>query len=214
MFTLVPRLMVLVVAWQLTCSFAFGQDEEEEEYAPGLIATEFRASKPFERLDLTVSLPKAEELSDALHAKESVTTTWRGYLFTQGRGDYRFHVYAQGFIQFKLLGQSLIDTELTSVGWRTSNPVNLSYGYHAIEVTLRGTRESTRLKLFWDGPQFQLEPIPPRHFFHERAKYPETSPLIKMPRRAAKRWCEPFAVPLVMTSMVLVSQTSLPNLSI
>jgi hypothetical protein len=67
----------------------------------------------------------------------------------------------------KLAGQTLLDETANQPRWLAAKPVKLEYGYHSLEVAYRKTGPNARIGLYWSGPQFQLEPVPERHLFHE-----------------------------------------------
>src|SRR6185295_9225551 len=94
--------------------------------------------------------------------------TWRGRLWTQSRGTYRLYCYAQGQIDLKLAGQSVLSDKAEQPGWIVSQPLELEFGRHELEVTFKKTQPRAQLALYWSGPDFRLEPVPERFLMHDK----------------------------------------------
>jgi mono/diheme cytochrome c family protein/glucose/arabinose dehydrogenase len=98
---------------------------------------------------------------------------WNGSLFTISPGKYTLHVFAIGQVQVRLAGRLLLDTRADDARWLQTEPIELEYAYHPIEVKYRRSGREAQIGLFWSGPQFQLEPVPDRHLFHEPRDAPD-----------------------------------------
>jgi hypothetical protein len=98
--------------------------------------------------------------------------TWRGKLWTKSVGKHLLQCYAQGDVEIKLLGRTVIAGKASEPQWLTSEPIELEFGQHELEITFRKTGPRAQLALFWSGPDFRLEPIPERALLHDREGSP------------------------------------------
>jgi mono/diheme cytochrome c family protein len=71
-----------------------------------------------------------------------------------------------------LNGQVCIDAESPEPAWFGSEAIQLPFDWHPLAITFTKTSRQARISLYWSGPQFQLEPISGRQFFHEPADSP------------------------------------------
>src|SRR4029079_372063 len=90
----------------------------------------------------------------------------------RGAGTYRLFCIVQGKINVKLGGKSVISGSADQPRWISSQPLDLPFDYHELEVGFEKTAASARRALFWSGPDFQLEPISERFLVHERQGSP------------------------------------------
>lgn len=100
---------------------------------------------------------------------------WHGLLTALSAGEYRFFVYAAGETTLRLNNTTLLAAADDKPGWHESRPVELPYGQHRLRVTFHSTGEDSELRLYWSGPRFGLEPLPPRVLFHDPAESPDES---------------------------------------
>jgi mono/diheme cytochrome c family protein len=100
------------------------------------------------------------------------SATWRGRLSTKGTGSYRLQCFVQGEIALKLAGKTVVSGQANEPQWLVSQPLELDFDYHLLEITYRLTQARGQLALFWSGPDFRLEPVPERALWHEREQSP------------------------------------------
>lgn len=164
------KLVLVLVTFSLATCAVTAQDKDEEEvpYLPGLIATySDRSEHSFQRLDEAIAFHWGEGSPDSRVAATDFTVHWRGKLFAQGEGAYHLAVHASGEVEIKLAGKMVISRQEAN-GWVFSEPITLEFDRHKLEVRFRKTKNPAHISLFWSGPQFQLEPVPPRHLMHDR----------------------------------------------
>ncbi len=165
-------------------------DAEEELWArlrPGLLATYSPLAPPSssvgnanagepaamaERVDAQIAFVWKGQRPDARLSEGLFRGRWQGRLFTIVRGEYRMFVHAAGKVRLTLAGKTLIDAVLDSPGWLDGTPLTLSYGYHPLEVEYEPTAGSAQIALYWEGPNFRLEPVTARYFFHDPPAQP------------------------------------------
>ncbi len=167
------------------------EDEEElwERLQPGLLAeytplpstgttaaekpslpggTAAKGLQAVRRIDDQLAFARVGRAPDARLSASRFRATWTGRLFTMVRGEYRLYVYAApGRLRVSLLGQVLFDGDLAAEGWADCRPIELSYGYHPLEVHYAPSAPQSRIALYWSGPQFRLEPVAARYLFHD-----------------------------------------------
>ncbi|HEX4128548.1 MAG TPA: PA14 domain-containing protein [Pirellulales bacterium] len=158
-------LAALVTATQI--ALAADDEDEEPEYRPGLVARYTDAGgTTLVRRDADVQFAWGAKEPDERLDGGSFHVAWSGRLFSIAPGEYRLHVFAAGRVRLSLAGKSLLDKQSAEPAWMAAEPIELSYGYHPFTLEYEPAADAGRIGLFWSGPQFQLEPIPDRHFFH------------------------------------------------
>ena len=95
-----------------------------------------------------------------------------GRLQVQVPGEYRLFVHAAGRVRIELAGKQILSGSSREPDWIDSQPIELEFGYHPLKVTYERSDEPARIALFWQGPQFQLEPVAARWLFHDKAESP------------------------------------------
>ncbi len=171
-------LVLSVTALGTICGRAgFAQeDDSEHPYLPGLVATYTDGKgNAFTRLDEAIAFDWRDESPDVRLSAGQFSSRWQGQLFAQGAGEYRLYVFGTGEIEVRLAGKVVVERKGTREAWLASRPVTLDFDYHPLEVSFRKTGPEARIAIYWSGPQFQLEPIPPRSLVHERAASPKSS---------------------------------------
>ena len=148
--------------------------EEDSPYRPGLVAA--YASGGGEeaiRVDETIAFAWEQAPPDQRLPPGPFGARWRGRLLAQAPGSYRFQVYGGGGrVAVTLAGKELIASAPDRPQWLASEPVELQFGYHPLEVSFAKKEERAQLALFWSGPNFVLEPVSERFLFHERDASP------------------------------------------
>ncbi len=170
----------------LGCANAWSQDPEDEEdeftrLRPGLIATywpqgEVTAPGDLDqaaarRVDPRVSFVWDSGPPDPRLRESAFNARWQGRLFVMAPGEYRLHVHAQGRVVLSLAGSQLLEAAAPTPTWHEAKAVTLRYGFHPLEIEFESIGSAPRLSLFWEGPQFQLEPIPARHLRYDPADF-------------------------------------------
>ncbi len=145
--------------------------DDEEPFLPGLVA-DYRDAEGHTatRLDYQLAFHWNEMPPDPRLTAGEFRAIWQGNLLAATRGEYRFFVYGCGEIELKIAGRSAIVRQSVRNGWKSSPAVSLNADYHALELSFRRTEKDARLMLLWSGPDFGLEPVPPRFLFHPRRK--------------------------------------------
>jgi mono/diheme cytochrome c family protein len=169
-------LLTLLLIWVWTACLpvpcrAQQEADEEEPFLPGLAAN-YRDAQGHtaSRLDYQLAFHWGELPPDPRLTAGEFRATWQGNLLTAPRGAYRFFVFGSGEVEWKIAGRAVIPRQIVRSGWLSSPAVTLTADYQPLEVSFRQTEKDARLMLFWSGPDFGLEPIPPRFLFHPREK--------------------------------------------
>ncbi|HEY2841406.1 MAG TPA: c-type cytochrome, partial [Pirellulales bacterium] len=161
----------LAIAWILLfCSaIAHAQDDDEPAEPPaGWIATYTGADgRAHKRIDERLRFVWKDASPDPRLPAGPFRAHWSGYLAIDTPGTYRFYVYAGGgAVEMQIGGKKLIAGETRDAQWFDSAPVELDFGAQPVEVAFRTIRADAQIGLYWSGPKFQLEPLPPRLLSH------------------------------------------------
>lgn len=168
-------LSLIVLFSVFATQFSSAQDDQDDEFRPGLIAHYTDAEgREVVRLDRQIAFAWDDGAPDRRLSNRGFNASWRGFLMSQGRGEYQLHAYLQGEVQIKLRRQVVLDGKTEHPAWLHGKPVDLPFDWHPFEVSFRKNGVA-RLSLFWSGPQFQLEPIPVDRLFHDPADTPDSS---------------------------------------
>ena len=150
-----------------------GAQPEDDEFRSGLIGSYRAARLQFERVDDRIAFSAGAALPDHRLGKGSFQATWRGYLMSQAPGDYRLYAHVAGQVVVKLDGQVILESKSIEPKWCESEPLELQFDFHPLEISYKTSGPQTRLALFWSGPQFQLEPIGTKQFYHDPDQTPD-----------------------------------------
>ena len=140
----------------------FGEDDEEEisETTPGIIAEYQDANgKIFRRIDERVSYRWGESTPDPRMTEGSFEGTWKGLLQTSASGDYLFHFYIEGSVELFINEKPILSKTTSQPEWISSSPLELSWGEQKVEVRYKKTSKNAQIAFFWEGPDFELEPV-------------------------------------------------------
>ena len=141
---------------------------EADRWRPGLVASLIGAKGHAQhRIDTNVAFNWQAQRPDPRIDSHDFRGLWQGRLFSIVPGPYRLYVYAQGTVTVELNGAAVLNASAEKPGWLTTAPIELEYGYHPLRIAYRRTTAEGRLALYWSGPQFQLEPVPVWHLFHD-----------------------------------------------
>lgn len=153
----------------LAPSLALAQDDDEDNpFAPGLIATYTQAERAASRIEATVALDWPATPPDPRFSPGEIQVVWQGRLLTQGAGDYQLHVHGQGTVQVELGDRLLLLGRANSPQWFSSEKLKLEHDYHPLTIRYSGRAGDKRLRLYWSSETFALEPIAARQLHHER----------------------------------------------
>lgn len=179
-----------LVVWLLTtfllatfCSRAISADDIElPPRLPGLVAHlatggASGAGVPnsgAQRVDLLMqhAWDEPAQFDPRLAKGAPVKVTWRGGLEVNTEGSYQLHLYVAGEASLTLDGKEIIHGESEPGTWLTSQPVELHFGVHELQLRYENTAESGKIGLYWQGPGFQLEPISERYLTHASSETP------------------------------------------
>jgi mono/diheme cytochrome c family protein len=157
----------------LTRSTAPGQAPagEDEPFLPGLRAT-YRDGhgRTASRVDHQLAFHWGAAAPDPRLGDSAFRATWEGHLYVQARGDYRFYLFGTGEVELKVAGQAAVARQTLRQGWSESPPLPLASEFLPLELSFRRTEKDARLMVLWSGPDFGLEPVPPRLLFHPRQR--------------------------------------------
>ncbi|MGI8982055.1 MAG: c-type cytochrome [Pirellulaceae bacterium] len=162
------KTLVLLAALASSNSLIAEEGDEEEPYLPGIVARYSDSTgHSFRRLDEAIAFDWAGGSPDGRIAADGFRIRWHGKLFAQGAGEYRLAAHAAGEVEVKLAGKTVIPRQ-EAAGWVFSQPVTLEFDRHEIGVSFKKTKSPAHFSLYWSGPQFPLEPVPPRFLMHDR----------------------------------------------
>ncbi len=168
------RTSVLSLFFLFACGSLIAQ-EELEDYAPGLVASYSDRVNHAREIVSHLAFDWEQASPDPRIAADSFTVAWKGFLLTRGVGDFALMAYADGDVNIKLDEQLILNSRSNSPQWSTAKPLELSFGWHPLEVTFKKTSPTARIALFWSGPGFQLEPIGSQFLFHRSETSIDTS---------------------------------------
>jgi mono/diheme cytochrome c family protein len=148
-------------------------DNDDNPYRPGLVARYLGGDgAEHVRLEEEVSHVWNDLPPDRRVPPGPFSARYSGRLWTQSPGAYRLYAVAAGSVRLKLGGKLLLDAHSGETRWHDAEPVELPFGFHPLEIEYRRADEPARLALYWQGPQFRLEPVAGRWLFHDAAQSP------------------------------------------
>lgn len=144
------------------------EQPDEEQLAPGLFANYTDATgHAIRRIDPAITFAWKERAPDPRVDAKGWSAEWTGQLLVLAPGEYRLHFFAAGKVELEIDAQSLVLSASSDADWHVSQPVDLAFGHHPIRVRYQRNESPAQIGLYWSGPQFQLEPVPAWHLFHE-----------------------------------------------
>jgi glucose/arabinose dehydrogenase len=149
------------------------EGSDDEPYRQGLVAAFRDASgTTATRVDHLLSFHWPDGPPDPRLAGGEFRATWRGHLYAQTAGDYRFSVFGSGEVELTVAGKVAVTRRRFTNEWAESPPVRLDADFQPVELSFRRTGADARLVVLWSGPDFGPEPVPPRLLFHRREQSP------------------------------------------
>ncbi|MCH7988177.1 MAG: c-type cytochrome, partial [Planctomycetes bacterium] len=140
--------------------FAQTQDEEAEDFPPGMLARYSAGGKTIQRVDPDISFVWGVAAPDQRIPPGPFEVQWKGLLLNRENNAYRFHVFLDGAVTLAVDGKKILDGKTDRPGWLSSQAVQLGFGEKPLSVTFRKTNTSARIQLFWSSKSFRLEPLP------------------------------------------------------
>lgn len=148
---------------------ACDQNSDEEQYAPGLVADYNDAGgNTCRRIDPAIAFAWQERSPDPRIVDREWSATWAGQLLVLAPGEYRLHLYVAGDVALEINGEQILAGPRDKPGWLASPPIELAFGHHALRIRYQRIAAPAQIGLYWSGPQFQLEPVPVWHLWHEQ----------------------------------------------
>ena len=141
-------------------------DELAEEYRPGWIGSYTDSlGNSLNRIDKTLAFNWKGQTADARLESTQFEVTWTGLLFLQSVGQYTLYIETDGNVELEFAGRTIKDKSGPQ-GLLTSGPVEMQFGWHPIKLKYKSPADGGKLKLFWQGPAFKLEPVGGQFLFH------------------------------------------------
>ena len=163
----------IALCFAITCVAAAQTTDDDDDDAPpelpaGLLAEITAGGRTIPRVDPELRFDWTDASVDPRLPPGDFVAHWTGKLSVIAPGPHRLHVYAGGgSVRVSLKGQVIVDESIAEPRWLDSEPIELEYGHQAIAVEFRRTAPTAQLGLYWSGPRFRLEPVPPRALLHE-----------------------------------------------
>ena len=162
------------------CKVSFAQaedwDDEPPQFLPGLVATYSQDSNVAVRKESSVLRNwYLERLDSRLREDQNLEVTWSGLLQIKSDGPFRFYATQNAGLKLEIDGQEIpfsVGEDETSDGKSTSllksEPTNIDFGRQTIRVTakVRAPVQNGEVRLFWSGPDFQIEPLGTEYLSH------------------------------------------------
>ena len=146
------------------------QPADDEPYLPGLLAT-LRDTKGNTAVRVEPQLAfHAAGAADARLTAGGLEARWHGNLLVQVRGEYRFYLFGTGEASLQVAGKTVFAQQALRDTWADAPALPLDADFLPVELTLKQTGLEARIQVFWSGPGFGLEPIPPRLLYHPRER--------------------------------------------
>ena len=143
-------------------------EQQDNEHRYGLIATlQDKAGNQCRRVDERIAFDWGTDAPDP-RIGDTFRVQWAGYLLAQQPGKHRLHLRVSGKAQLRLRNQVVLDAGGGGPErWYSTSPLELPFGWHALELEFEKSNREAKVQLFWTGPGFGLEPVSPRFLFHD-----------------------------------------------
>jgi mono/diheme cytochrome c family protein len=150
--------------------------DDENPYRPGVIAR-YAGADGMEhvRLEEQIILSAGDAAPDSRMAPGAFRAAYDTRVLVQTPGVHRFRAYAAGHVRVKLADQVVLDRASDEPAWLTTDPIELPFGFHSLEVEFTSGNHPARLALFWEGPGFAFEPLAARWLLHESGATPDAA---------------------------------------
>ena len=162
---------VLLLACVVSTAHAQDANEEDDEFRPGLVGRyEPDGAPAFSRTDRELGLDQSRWSLDERLEGRPFHVRWTGLLETDGAGKHYFAAYFAGTIRVEVDGQVVLEGKRVTPGWLVGPATQLPTDWLETDIAYRSPAQpqDARLRLYWKGPGYELEPIPERVWSHER----------------------------------------------
>jgi mono/diheme cytochrome c family protein len=140
--------------------------ELADEYVPGLLATyKDTHGNEAKRVDAIVSFQWAQQSPDTRLVGTRFEVTWKGFVFFQSVGIHTISMDCHGEVELEFQGRT-VSVRDEKTGLVSTGPMDMQFGWHPITIRYKSTAEQAMLKLYWQGPAFQFEPIGYQFLYH------------------------------------------------
>lgn len=160
---------LMLLAALATARVVSAQQEEENPFLPGLVASYASENSVAKRTDEVIAFDWQTASPDPRLPSGSFTANWRGRLMTTPPGKYKLHCFVQGRVQLTLASKIVVSGRAEQPQWMVSEELELPFDRHPLEIEFEKTNAAAQLLLCWSGPGFSLEPISERFLLHDRA---------------------------------------------
>src|SRR5689334_13531732 len=114
----------------IATSSVTAQDDDEDPYLPGLIATyRDNGGAAVNRVDRAISFSWLDRSPDRRISAGRFSADWQGFLVSQGNGSYQLHAFCAGPLRITLNDRVIIDAKSEQPEWHSSEPIDLNYAY-------------------------------------------------------------------------------------
>ena len=162
--------------WPAVATVGHGQAFDDDFPAAGLVGEFHDANgNRCRRVDERISFVWHQESPDPRIGEGHFQAVWRGQVLLRASGRYQLQAYAEGDVRVLLDGDTVLHGSADKPSWIAGTPTDLQPGFRDVVVQFAKTQPAARLTLYWSGPDFQLEPMPPSSLYHEHADAPNTS---------------------------------------
>jgi mono/diheme cytochrome c family protein len=157
--------VLAICGWGLTNRL---QADDSLDFLPGLAASlSSDGGMKVERVDRVVRLSPSISSPDPRLAGSLTSATWSGYLMSQNPGRYQLSAFVSGKLTLRVAGQTILNGETRQPSWLASEPLELDFDWHPLEVEFEPAAEGAELSLYWNGPGFNWEPIGSSQLYHD-----------------------------------------------
>ena len=147
--------------------------ELSDEYIPGLLATyQDTHGNEAKRIDAILSFQWAQQSPDTRLVGTQFKATWKGFLFFQSVGIHKISLDCQGEVELDFQGRT-VSVRDEKTGLVSTGPLDMQFGWHPITIRYKSPADQAMLKLYWQGPAFQFEPIGHQFLYHTPEKSPD-----------------------------------------
>ncbi len=148
-----------------------GQDDADEGLAeigvaPGLVATYSCPAGSVARIDEQLQSSFALGKPGLVKPNDAASLRWEGLLRVESPGVHRIEAFVAGRIRVELANQEILNATSAESSWVAAEPIELEYGWQPLAVEFRPSIVPATVGIYWSGPDFPLEPIPPRFLGH------------------------------------------------
>jgi glucose/arabinose dehydrogenase/cytochrome c551/c552 len=145
---------------------------DPENLRAGLVST-YRSlterAATFTRVDPKPAFYLGHSSPDPRLPPGPVEVAWSGFLHVKDPGPITFEAFVGGQVRMEVDGALVLEgrgeTDTSRV--RGKKPLDRPPGHYRVKILFRSLADvPARLQLWWQGPTFAQEPIPPWHFNH------------------------------------------------